>query len=163
MIQNDYHFALTSVVSGKSTLNTTLSASGGGLAVFLASFVYKPTAMGKRFRERFWTEKNYCDLDSLLQGAFAGLISITAGSGVMFGWKALLTGFIGGIFYVLTSRLFLFMLWDDPLELTSAYISCSLWGLISATLFSTPSELAHMYPAQNLHLFQVCNFYFIKL
>ena len=73
----------------------------------------------------------------ILNGALAGLVSITAGADVITGVICVgITGFIGGILVVL-AVLFIDknLKLDDPVGATSVHLICGIWGTLAVGIF----------------------------
>ena len=83
-----------------------------------------------------WTAQNSPDLTMVLNGALAGLVSVTAGADVLSINGALIAGAVGGIIVVL-SVLFLdkFKI-DDPVGAISVHLVCGIWGTLVVGLLS---------------------------
>ncbi len=102
-------------------INTTLSAGAGAIvAVGIAKLRY-----GK------------ADLGLTLNGALAGLVSITAGCGFVEPWAALIIGAIGGGIVVFSVEFFDKIRIDDPVGAISVHGSCGVWGTLAVGLFAT--------------------------
>ncbi len=102
-------------------INTTLSAGAGAIvAVGVAKFRY-----GK------------ADLGLTLNGALAGLVSITAGCGFVEPWAALIIGAIGGGLVVFSVEFFDKIRVDDPVGAISVHGTCGVWGTLAVGLFAT--------------------------
>ena len=93
-------------------VTTTLAASAGIIAATITSF-----SMFKTY-----------DLSMALNGALAGLVSITAGADVMSPLDAIMVGAIGGILVVLAIVMFDKLKLDDPVGATSVHLVCGVWG-----------------------------------
>ena len=65
----------------------------------------------------------------------AGMVSVCAGCDVMKPWAGLVTGFIGGVVYVLGSKTISAMKVDDPLDAVAVHLGSGFWGLIACPLF----------------------------
>ena len=76
-----------------------------------------------------------------LNGALAGLVSITAGGDIMSPSMAVLVGFIGGVIVVGAVRLFDSIKIDDPVGAISVHGVCGAWGTLAIGLFSTQASL----------------------
>ena len=78
----------------------------------------------------------HLDLSMLLNGALAGLVSITAGADQFGLMDASLVGFIGG-FVVVASVLFLDtrLKIDDPVGAISVHLVCGIWGTLAVGIF----------------------------
>ena len=102
-------------------INTTLSAGAGAVAAMgVAKLRY-----GK------------ADLGLTLNGALAGLVSITAGCGFVEPWAAILIGAIGGVLVVFSVAFFDRIRIDDPVGAISVHGACGVWGTLAVGLFAT--------------------------
>ena len=72
-----------------------------------------------------------------LNGALAGLVSITAGCDIMSPSMAVLTGLVGGCILVGAVRLFDRLKIDDPVGAISVHGVCGAWGTLAIGLFSS--------------------------
>jgi len=103
---------------------TTLAAATGGLTVVM---------LDKMMISKTW------DVGMLCNGILAGLVSITAGTGNVYPWAAMIMGFCGGFVYLTSSKIVLNICKvDDPLDAFSVHGACGMWGVISAALFAAP-------------------------
>ena len=100
---------------------TNLSACAGAIGAGLLSWVLyrKP------------------DPTLALNGALAGLVSITAGCDIISPSMAVLTGLIGGIIVVSAVRFFDKLKIDDPVGAISVHGVCGAWGTLAIGLFSS--------------------------
>ncbi len=102
-------------------INTTLAAGTGAIvAMSVAKFRY-----GK------------ADLGLTVNGALAGLVSITAGCGFVEPWAAILIGGIGGGLVVFAVETFDRIKIDDPVGAISVHGVCGVWGTLAVGLFAT--------------------------
>ncbi|CAK9111283.1 Ammonium transporter 1 member 1 (AtAMT1 [Durusdinium trenchii] len=119
--------ALTIIGSGqiaeRAAVNTLMSSAGGALASLSFNTALNPG--------RDW------DITSALNGVLAGLVSITAACAVVEIWAAVLIGAVGGILYILCSRMILnFFKMDDPLDAVAVHFCCGMYGLIVTGFFA---------------------------
>lgn len=110
---------------GYVALNTNLGAAAGAVAATLVSWV----ALGKP------------DVPTILNGALAGLVAITASCAFVEPWAAVVIGFIGGILVFYSARFFEKRKVDDPIFALSVHGTAGVWGTLSNGFFATP-ELA---------------------
>jgi Amt family ammonium transporter len=54
---------------------------------------------------------------------------------------AFIIGNIGGMFYVLGVKLFIYLEIDDPLEAGVVHGCCGMWGVVAAGLFNNTNGL----------------------
>jgi len=102
-------------------LITNLAACGGALGAGMIS----------------WFLHKKPDPTLALNGALAGLVSITAGCDIMSPGAAILTGFVGGCIVVFAVRLFDMLRIDDPVGAISVHGVCGAWGTIAIGLLSS--------------------------
>lgn len=111
---------------GYIAVTTNIAAAGGAVAATMVSWILlkKP------------------DGSMALNGALAGLVSITAGCDVVSPIGALVIGVIGGITVVLSVLLIDRVLKvDDPVGAVSVHGVCGAWGTLAVGLFNMESGL----------------------
>lgn len=110
---------------GYVALNTNLAAAAGAVAALIVS----------------WAVLGKSDVPTMLNGALAGLVAITASCAFVDTWAAVLIGFIAGILVFYSVRFFEKRKIDDPIYALSVHGAAGVWGTISTGFFATP-ELA---------------------
>jgi Amt family ammonium transporter len=121
-----YGFNAGSTLSGTDpdialvATTTTLAASAGAIGAMITSWI--------------WFSKP--DPSMSLNGALAGLVSITAGTWVVSPGEAVLIGIIGGVLVVLSVEFIDKVLHvDDPVGAVSVHGVCGAWGTLAVGLF----------------------------
>ncbi|MGE7920909.1 ammonium transporter [Viridibacillus sp. NPDC093762] len=110
---------------GFVALNTNLAAAAGAVAATLISWVM----LGKP------------DITTILNGALAGLVAITAACAFVDVWASVVIGFVAGVIVFYSTRFFEKKKIDDPIFALSVHGTAGIWGTLSTGLFATP-ELA---------------------
>lgn len=110
---------------GFVALNTNLAAGAGAISAMFISWI----VMGK------------ADVPTMLNGALAGLVAITASCAFVETWAAVVIGVIAGILVVYSVRFFDRLKIDDPIYALSVHGVAGVWGTLSTGFFATP-ELA---------------------
>ncbi|KEZ52033.1 MULTISPECIES: ammonium transporter [Metabacillus] len=110
---------------GYVALNTNLAAAAGAVAALLVS----------------WAVLGKSDVPTMLNGALAGLVAITASCAFVETWAAVLIGFVAGILVFYSVRFFEKKRIDDPIYALSVHGAAGVWGTISTGFFAAP-ELA---------------------
>ncbi|WP_082882663.1 ammonium transporter [Paenibacillus swuensis] len=110
---------------GYVAFNTQLGAAGGAVAALLISWII----MGK------------ADISTMLNGALAGLVAITASCAYVAPWAAIVIGLIAGILVFASTKLFEKLKIDDPIYALSVHGAAGIWGTLANGFFATP-ELA---------------------
>ena len=100
---------------------TNLSACAGAIGAGLLS----------------WIMYRKPDPTLALNGALAGLVSITAGCDIISPSMAVLTGLIGGVIVVSAVRFFDKLKIDDPVGAISVHGVCGAWGTLAIGLLSS--------------------------
>lgn len=101
---NSYSGRFTSEVA---YINTFLSGSFSGLISFVL----------KRYVVRGDNKRTpRYDVKSLCNGFLSGVAAVSAGSGIMYPWSAIVTGSIQAFAYMITCWLFKKVRFDDPME-----------------------------------------------
>ncbi|MBB03545.1 MAG: ammonium transporter [Planctomyces sp.] len=101
-------------------VTTNLSAVGGVVSAMILS----------------WIMYGKPDVSFALNGALAGLVSITAPCYDVSPSSALIIGLIGGVVCVLSVVMFDKLRIDDPVGAVSVHGVCGAWGTLSAGLFA---------------------------
>jgi Amt family ammonium transporter len=105
--------------------NTNLAAAGGVVAAaILSQLVYKKL-----------------DLTMVLNGAIAGLVSITANPDLPSTLSAIIVGAIGGGLVVFAVPFFDKLKIDDVVGAISAHLVAGVWGTLAVALFSTDATI----------------------
>ena len=89
-----------SVTVSRVAVSTTLGGAAGGLSCLLFAVLV----------DKVW------DVTMCLNGALAGLVSITSGCAFFEPWAAIVAGGVGGVLFPLFSRALTRLRVDDPLE-----------------------------------------------
>ena len=110
---------------GFVALNTNLAAAAGAVSALFISWM----VLGKS------------DITTILNGALAGLVAITASCAFVYTWAAVVIGLIAGILVFYSVRFFENRKIDDPIFALSVHGTAGVWGTLSNGLFAT-KELA---------------------
>lgn len=110
---------------GFVALNTNLAAAAGAVAATIISWLL----LGKS------------DIPTILNGALAGLVAITASCAFVDPWASVVIGLIAGVLVYFSMKLFEKLRIDDPIYALSVHGAAGIWGTISTGFFATP-ELA---------------------
>ena len=103
-------------------VTTTLSAAMGGIITVVVD---------KMLISHTW------DVGQLCNGILAGLVSITAGTGDVYPWAAMIIGLLGAFVYLGASKTVLYLCKvDDPLDAFAVHGACGAWGVIALGLFA---------------------------
>ena len=126
-------------IIGLVAANTTLAAASGCVAALVTNY---------KLVERQTGEGPF-SLSSAINGCLGGLVSITGGCGVMEPWAAVITGSIGGLLYLLTSKMLVRLRIDDAVDAVPVHMTNGVWGTIAVGLFASPSRLKLSYGEVN--------------
>jgi Amt family ammonium transporter len=110
---------------GFVALNTNLAAAAGAVAALIIS----------------WIVSGKSDVPTMLNGALAGLVAITASCAFVDTWAAVVIGLIAGVLVFYSMSLFEKLKIDDPIYALSVHGVAGVWGTLSTGFFATP-ELA---------------------
>lgn len=110
---------------GFIAVNTQLAAAAAAVAALIISWLF----MGK------------ADIPTMLNGALAGLVAITASCAFVETWAAIVIGLIAGIIVFFSMKMFDKLGIDDPIYCLSVHGVAGVWGTLSTGFFATP-ELA---------------------
>lgn len=105
----------------------TIMASCGGIVVAVVLSQFKT---GK------------VDLTMVLNGALAGLVSITAGPDTPTIGEAILIGGVGGALMIATTYTLLYFRLDDVIGAVPVHLSCGIWGTLAVAISNPKSDAA---------------------
>ncbi|WP_017725912.1 ammonium transporter [Halalkalibacterium ligniniphilum] len=120
-------FGVADAFFGYVALNTQLAAAAGAVAALFIA----------------WSLSGKADVPTMLNGALAGLVAITASCAFVAPWAAVIIGTIGGLIVYFSMKFFDKAKIDDPIFALSVHGVAGVWGTISTGFFATP-ELAAM-------------------
>ena len=124
----------TGLVANRAAVNTTMAAASGALT----ALVYWALTTGRQGLLAW-------DLPHAMNGALAGLVSITAGCFTMDFWSAAITGMLAGILYITGCRLLERFRIDDAVNAVPVHLFGGALGVISTGLFSNPNHVEDAY------------------
>ncbi|MCR6110813.1 ammonium transporter [Bacillus sp. A301a_S52] len=107
---------------GYVALTTQLAAAAGAIAAMLIVTMFTGKA----------------DVPTMLNGALAGLVAITASTAFVDPWAAVLIGIIAGFIVYFSMLFFDKAKIDDPIFALSVHGVCGIWGTLSTGFFATP-------------------------
>lgn len=107
-------------------VTTNLAAAAGAVTAMITS----------------WCLFKKPDVSFALNGALAGLVSITAGCDIMSPAMAALTGGIGGVLVVFSVLGIEKIRIDDPVGAVSVHGVCGAWGTLAIGVFSSEASVA---------------------
>lgn len=109
------------VAAARAVSSTMIAGCSGGLTTAILVWI----------KTKRWDVKASCN------GVLSGLVSVTAGCGVVQQWAAAVIGVIGGLLYLGSSFLILHKLKvDDAVEASAVHGVCGVWSLLAAGLFA---------------------------
>lgn len=112
-------YAGSGKAAGLILLNTHLSACAGVVGAMLLT----------------WLRLGKPEIGMTLNGALAGLVSITAGCASVSPFSAIVIGFCGGLLVVWSVDFFERIQIDDPVGAISVHGVCGVWGTLSVAIF----------------------------
>jgi len=120
--------------------STTVGNASIGRIAFVTNLAGAAGAIGAMLTA--WWRFKKPDASMTLNGALAGLVSITAGCNTLTPGGAILVGLIGGILVVF-SVLFIERVFkiDDPVGAISVHGVCGVWGTLACGLFNAEGVL----------------------
>jgi Amt family ammonium transporter len=111
---------------GFVAVNTQLAAGAGAVAALLISWIF----LGKS------------DISTMLNGALAGLVGITASCAFVDPWAAIVIGLVAGLLVFGSMKMFDKFKIDDPIYALSVHGVAGIWGTLSNGLFATQALTA---------------------
>jgi Amt family ammonium transporter len=112
---------------GYVALNTQLAAGAGVVAAMFIA----------------WAMTGKSDVPTMLNGALAGLVAITASCAFVTPWAAVVIGLVAGVLVFFSMKLCEKAKIDDPIFAISVHGIAGIWGTLSTGFFATP-ELAEL-------------------
>ncbi|AQS39993.1 ammonium transporter [Shewanella psychrophila] len=106
-------------------LNTNLAASFGAISVLLLT----------------WYKHQKPDVPHVLNGALAGLVSITASCNAVLPQQAVLIGLCGGAIYLGSTKVLEHFKIDDVVKAAPVHGVCGAWGTLCVALFGSAEVL----------------------
>jgi Amt family ammonium transporter len=116
----------TGRVAALAAVTTTVAAASGAVSCLFFDAIL----------DAFHTGEASYDLTAAMNGALSGLVAITSGCATVTPWCALIIGALGGIFYLLASKLLVKLRIDDAVDAIPVHFANGIWGVIAAGLFS---------------------------
>ena len=104
-------------------VTTNLAAAAGALGAVATS----------------WIVLRKPDLSMMLNGAVAALVAITAASGFVAPWAAIVIGLVAGAIVVLGIQAVERVRIDDPIGAVSAHGMAGVWGTLATGIFAVPA------------------------
>ena len=104
-------------------VTTNLAAAAGALGAVATS----------------WIVLRKPDLSMMLNGAVAALVAITAASGFVAPWAAIVIGLVAGAIVVLGMQAVERVRIDDPIGAVSAHGMAGVWGTLATGIFAVPA------------------------
>lgn len=111
---------------GFVAFNTQLGAAGGAVAAMLIA----------------WLLTGKAEITTMLNGALAGLVAITASCAYVDPWAAVVIGLIAGVLVFFSAKFFEKLKIDDPIFALSVHGAAGVWGTLSNGLFATEELVA---------------------
>jgi ammonium transporter, Amt family len=113
---------------GYVALTTNVAAAAGALGGILTAWV----VLGRP------------DISMLLNGVIAALVAITAASGFVAPWAAVVIGFVAGAIAVVGVRAVERLRIDDPIGAVAVHGLSGVWGTLATGLFAAPALAANL-------------------
>lgn len=106
-------------------VNTTLAGSAGMTMALLVG----------------WQLRGRPEVDVVLNGTLAGLVSVTAGAHAVPAWAALLIGAVGAVMMLGCDRLLERLRIDDAVGAIPVHLAAGMWGVLAVGIFGIPERL----------------------
>eukprot|EP00977_Amphora_coffeiformis_P029801 scaffold42806_cov237-Amphora_coffeaeformis.AAC.5 len=124
----------TGMVANRAAVNTTVAAATGALT----AMVWWALTTGRQGLLAW-------DLPHAMNGALAGLVSVTSGCFTMDCWSAAVTGIMAGVLYVTGCRLLERFRIDDAVNAVPVHMFSGAMGVLATGLFSNPNNVEEAY------------------
>jgi len=86
-----------------------------------------------------WLVLRKADVPNTLNGALGALVAVTAASGFVKPWSAVLIGLVSGVICVLVPLGFERIRIDDPVGALAVHGAAGIWGTLACGLFASPA------------------------
>ena len=121
--------------AGLCAVTTTMAAASGAISALFFDTLFEYMSTG---------EASY-ELTMAMNGSLGGLVAITAGTSVVQPWAAVIIGFIGGLVYILFSKLLIKLKIDDAVDAVPVHFANGMWGVLAVGFFSDPDVAKYAY------------------
>ncbi|AUC61994.1 ammonia channel / histidine kinase / response regulator [Cyanobacterium sp. HL-69] len=101
----------------------------GGVAGMISSCIFT------------WYREKIPQVESLMNGAIAGLVSITASCHIISTSEAVIIGGVGGILMVIVKNFIEYHYIDDAVDAVAVHGAAGVWGILAVALFAKPELL----------------------
>ncbi len=118
-------------LTGVAAVNTTVAGGMAGIMALFVDFLLVERRTGELI----------FDLKKAMNGTLAGLVSITAGAGLVEPWAAVLTGAVAGLLYLGGTQLLVRLRLDDAVDAIPVHMFNGMWGMIAVGLFASDRNL----------------------
>jgi ammonium transporter, Amt family len=126
-------------ISDTAATNTSIAGAAAALAALLTN-MYQ--VMSQSGRLSF-------DLPKTMHGALTGLVSVSAGAGVLEPWAACVCGIVAAWVYLMADVLIVKIRIDDPVHGISVHGFGGIWGLLCVGLLASPQRMLDAYGHDN--------------
>jgi Amt family ammonium transporter len=116
----------SAAVASLCAVTTTMAAAAGCVTAMFTDSIIEGMKTG---------ETTY-DLSMAMNGCLGGLVAITAGCSVVTPWAALIIGSIGGLVYLMGSKLLIKLRIDDAVDAIPVHCCNGAWGVIAVGFFA---------------------------
>lgn len=131
-------------VAALCAVTTTLAAAAGAVGALFTDSMMEALKTG---------ESSY-DLTMAMNGCLGGLVAITAGCCVIPPWCSIIVGALGGVVYLIFSKLLIALRIDDAVDAIPVHFANGFWGVVAVGLFAEPDLMDRVgYNSENPGLF----------
>ena len=120
-------------------VNTTLAAASACISAMTANYVFEDRKVGE----------GTFSLSHAMNGCLSGLVAATGGCAVIEPWAAVVTGFVAGILYLVSSQTLIHMRIDDAVDAVPVHMANGVFGSLATGLFASGRRMALAYPHAN--------------
>ncbi|XP_046350573.1 putative ammonium transporter 3 [Haliotis rufescens] len=121
-------------IAARSAATTLMSASGGGITAFVASYI---------------VNKRIFEIGYIVNGVLGALVSITAICAVTGTWESLIIGAIGALLACAADALLHRLHIDDPVAAFPVHGVCGAWGLLAPGFFAHEDTITMSFSKRN--------------
>ena len=120
-------------------VNTTLAAASACVSAVATNYVFEDRKVGE----------GTFSLSYAMNGCLSGLVAATGGCAVIEPWAAVVTGFVAGVLYLVSSKTLIQLRIDDAVDAVPVHMANGVFGSIATGLFASGRRMALAYPHAN--------------
>lgn len=117
---------------GKAVIDVSLSAASAAFTSVLTVY--------------FASRRKLISTEAIINGAIAGLVSVSSGAGIYSPGISIVIGVVGSAVFLSSELLLSQLLIDDPTSAVSVHFFCGMWSLVAVGLFASDKGVRQALP-----------------